>query len=96
MIDRLPPVAVRVEGETESVFGDSLRLCDLCGHTKEMTGKGLLRLPNLKNIGQVPFRDYEDVEGRLGVDIVEGDALVILVNRFYRDDLVDEIAEETL
>ncbi|MNY53708.1 hypothetical protein D3C86_1894880 [compost metagenome] len=50
----------------------------------------------VRDRGDVLLRDHEDVDRRLGVDVAEGDGVIVLVDDLRRDLAGDDLAEETI
>lgn len=59
--------------------------CQLRGDQQQVTEEFLVRLLCFTNPGQGPFRDDQEMDGRLRVDVVNGKGKIILVGDLGRD-----------
>lgn len=94
--DGLAAVAAMVDDEAVAVGSEAQGLGDAGGGEEEMTEQGLIGGRGLAEAWDGLAWDDEDVAGGLGVDIVEGDQLVVLVHEGGGYFLVADFLEEGL
>jgi hypothetical protein len=58
---------------------------DLAGDEEEVAEQGSVLLLRARQLRDGLARDHEHVDGRLRVDVVEDDALVVLVDKLHGD-----------
>ena len=96
VVDRLAAQVVAVHDDPEAVlaalfFGQPLR------REKDVSGKRLvILLAEIVERGDVLLRDHQEVHGRLGRNIVEGDDLIVFINLVCGDVSRHDLAEQTI
>jgi hypothetical protein len=73
MRDRLPGVRPGVEDDPVTVAGDPLGLGHLMSVGDDVGQQAVAGRRQIGQVGVVRTRDHEDVDGRLRVDVTEGD-----------------------
>ena len=96
MEDGLAGFFSRIHHEAETVFCESFGFGDFL-HDKEEIGEFLiLFFIEIENIGDVEFRDDEDVHGGAGLDIAEREPIVIFVDFVARNFSGGDFAKQTI
>lgn len=93
VIDGLAAVVAGVDDGAVSA-GQALGTSDFSRGPVQVAEKLVVLLLHLRNGGDVPARDDENVHGRLRFDVSERIAVVILINRFGWNASIDDLAEE--
>jgi len=93
VVDCLAAVGAGVDDEAVAV-GEILLAGDLAGCVEEVAEGGCVVLRGVGVGGQVVFGDDEDVGGGLGVDVREGEGLLVFVDAGGGDFAGDDFAEE--
>ena len=93
VIDRLAAVVAGVDHGAVSA-GQAFGAGDFCRGPVEMSEKLVVLFLRVGNGGNVPARHYQYVHRRLRLDVHEGIALIILINRLRRDASINNLAEE--
>ena len=93
VVDGLAAVGAGVEHQAVAV-GEVLGAGDFAGGVEELAEAGGIVLCGVGVRGEVVFGDDEDVCGRLGVDVWEGEGVLVLVEAGNGDFAGDDFAEE--
>lgn len=95
MVHRLRPVAPVVDYNSEPIF-QALVLGHLLGDVHEVPQELLLVFTGLAELGEpvTNLGDHQEVGGGLGIDILEGQRLIILVQHGGWDLFVDDLIED--
>jgi hypothetical protein len=96
MRDRLPGVRPGVEDHAVAVSGDPLGQRHLMGVGDDVGQQSVTRRPELGQGGVVGPRDHQDVDGRLRVDVTEGDRPRSSRHDGRRDVASGNAAEQTV
>ena len=88
-------VAAVVDHKAVAGFGDAEFLGERCGGEQEVTERGLVGGAGFADAGDKFLRDDEHMHRRLWVDIVDGDAEVVLVRELGRNLAVDDLLKES-
>ena len=64
------------------------------GHQQQVPEQGLIRLFSIGQLGNRLLGDYQEMGGRLGIDIPKGQTLVVFENDIGRDLPVDDLGEK--
>lgn len=84
--------------DDDSVAGgcDPLVACDFCGGEQQVPEKRLVAAPGKPDSRDDPFRHHQNVQGGLGGNVAEGEALIVLVNDLRRDLPVTDFLKKCL
>ena len=93
VVDGLAAVGAGVDDEAVAV-GEVLPAGDFAGCVEEVAEGGFVVLRGVGVGGQVVFGDDEDVGGGLGIDVREGEGLLVFVDAGGGDFAGDDFAEE--
>ena len=93
MRDRFAGVRTVVDHEAKT-RGEIQFLRELGRHVQEMSAHGFVRGGCRRNTRDQLLRDNQQVNRRLRLDVVQRDALVVLVFEFCRDFPVDDFLEK--
>jgi len=93
VLDCLATVGAGVDDEAVAL-GEVLLASDLACRVEEVAEGGFVVLRGVGVGGQVVFGDDEDVGGGLGIDVREGEGLLVFVDAGGGDFAGDDFAEE--
>lgn len=93
VVDGLAAVGAGVEHQAVAV-GEVLGAGDFAGGVEKLAEDGGVVLGGVRVRGEVVLGDDEDVRGRLGVDVREGESLLVFVEAVDGDFAGDDFAEE--
>lgn len=79
MIDRLSPMMIAINHDPEPRTIDAHVFCHLVCNQQKPTSQLDIPLPQIQQRSDVPFGNNQNMQGRLGVNIFEGQYLFILV-----------------
>src|SRR3990172_3088974 len=94
--DTLAGVGAGVDDDAKAAVGDSLLPRQARGDFEDMTDHGAVIGCEIENAGNMPARDDENMDGRLRIDVLEGNHRVILVNDISFDLALDDATEKTI
>lgn len=94
MVDRLPCVGARVHDKAESALMDGEVFCELLGDENHVPDKFVVGFLQGGDAGDVLFRNDEDVDGGLRMDVFERHDLIILIDDLAFDPLCGDFAED--
>src|SRR5664279_4984671 len=92
----LSRVRAGVEDQPEAGFGDALRLRQCAAGHHKGGQAGRIIGGQLDRVLVVRGRDQQDVRGRLGVDVPEGDRVLVAVHLARGDLPGDDLAEDAV
>ena len=93
--DRFSGVRAIIHHKAETIFQTQF-FRELTGHKKEVAQRGLISRCRRFNTRDDFFRNDEQVDGRLRLDVVNNDALLVLVFDPCRNFPVDDFLEDRL
>lgn len=96
MVDDLTPLPTRVAGDTISSFPVAQALCEKSCHAKAMSRDGFISLLEPRQGLDVTLWNDEHVDGRLGVEILESEHLVVVVFDLGRAFSGNDAAEDAV
>ncbi len=96
MNDRLSSVPAGVGHHPIARSGDPFLIGYLGRGLKETAQKGLIPRPGLAQGADMPFGDDQDMNRGLGVEVLEGQDLLILQDHLRRDLAGSDFAENTV
>ena len=96
MVDFLAAVGAGVYDAAIAACRNAFFFSDLAGHDQQVAQSVAVGGLRFLNAGDGFFRDDEDMGGRLRIDIVKGEYLVIFVYLLGRNLSVDDLAEQTI
>jgi hypothetical protein len=76
----LPSVNSRVDDASKSTFGKAFSSRYFPGDNQQMTQQALVLLPGILNSGQWFFRDDQNVDRCLGIDVAKRHAAIVFVD----------------
>lgn len=94
MVDRLPCIGARVHYKTESTLIDGEVFCELLGDENHVPNEFVVGFLQGGDAGDVLLWDDEDVDGRLGMNVLERDDLLILIDDLAFDPLCGDFTED--
>ncbi len=96
VVDCLPALRAGIEDKAVTLFSNPLLLRHRFRHQDHVPNQ--LFIPRLQFIdgGDVPVGDYQDMDGRYGMDITKGRYQVIAVDDPGRGKAGDYIAKDTV
>lgn len=95
VVDRLTTVGVAVEHCTETVLA-TLLAGYLLTDEDHMADQCAVVFGHVTDDGDMPFRDDQKMHWCLGVDVIEGNDLLIFIDFCRRDLALDDLAEQTV
>ena len=93
VVDCLAAIGAGVDDQTVAV-GEVLLAGQFAGYVEEVAEGGGVVLRGVSVGGQVVFGDDEDMGGGLGIDVGEGEGLLVFVDSGGGDFAGDDFAEE--
>lgn len=96
MKNTLPTVRPGVRDNPIAGLGQVLHCRNLGTGQEQMPQQGLVSILTILNRREVTFRDYQHVDGGLGIDVLERQHTVILVNNFCWNGAFHDAAENTI
>ena len=79
MRNTLAAIRAIVDDETEPCVVEALLLGNLLRCVNQVTKKGFIGNRTFRDAGNFLFRDDQDMDGRLGLDVVESQAEIVFV-----------------
>ncbi len=95
VIDRLSRPGVAIEDKPKSV-GQTPFPRDIGGLQVEMPDEGGVFRREVEDGRDMPFGNHQNMRRRLGIDVLDGDALLVLMNLGGGDRPFDDFAEEAI
>jgi len=92
VIDGLPTIVSGVDHGSKTL-GESPRTRNLSRSPMQVSQKRIVFFFGLYDRGNVLARNDQDMDRRLWLDIREGIAVIVLVNRLGRNAPIDDLAE---
>jgi hypothetical protein len=71
-------------------------LCEVADRQEQLTQEGAIVVTGMGDRLDLLFRDDQDMDGRLGIDVVECQNLVVFIDDAGRDFFIDDAFEESL
>src|SRR3990170_172791 len=96
MENALAGVGAGIDNDAKAAVGDPLLPRQARGDFEDMTDHGPVIRFQVQNPGDMPARDDENMDGRLRIDVLEGNHRVILVNDISFDLALDNAAKKTI
>ena len=97
MLDGLAALVSRVRDDAEALLRNAELLRELWDDVDEdVRDERLVLLPEREHALDVPLRDHEHMHGRLRLEIIERDALVILIDEGRRNLFRCNLAENAI
>lgn len=91
--DGLTAIGAVIDRDAEAGVADAFLAGDGSGGEQEVAKKGGVFRLGFADAGDHDFRDDEEMGGRLGADVAEGDALAVLVQDLRGDFPGDDAFE---
>lgn len=90
----LPAIAVTIDHQAEAPIRNPYLSCDPVRHQQEVAEQSIISLIRIEECREVLARNNQDMDGRLRVDVFEGDRLLVLKHNFARTFSVSDLAKE--
>jgi len=95
MVDGLAAVGAGVDDQPIAI-AEILSSCDLAGGGNKLAEHGCVLRRGVIERGEMLFGDEQDVHRRLGVNVREGEDVVVLIEAFDGNGAGDDFAEQTI
>jgi len=82
VIDLLAAFRIAVGHKPEAPFGDTFFIGDFIGELYQVAHDMGIVFPEIKDSGNMFFRDYEGMDRRLRIDVFKGKGNVVFIHYF--------------
>ena len=96
VVDTLPGLGAVIEDQSVAIAGDLAVIGDPIGDADQTGHDGVMLRRQVRQRGDVLFRDHQDVRGRDRSDVLEGHRIRIAEDLVGRDQPRENLAEEAL